>query len=244
MQLYISPPHPCAYLPEQEAKTLFLDPNAPKSSALYSDLIEIGFRRSGDMLYRPQCDQCQACTPVRIPVDLFRPRRIQRRIFSRVGPRVTVSVVPAEFNPDHFELFSRYIKTRHGDGEMADTTEQGYIDFLASHWCDSLFFEFRLEGELMAVAVTDQLSRGLSAVYTFFDPSRSDLSPGVFSVLWQIEECRRRRLPWLYLGYWISDCRKMSYKTDYRPYQALQHNEWRQYRDSLGASGLDTGEKA
>ncbi|MES9901463.1 MAG: arginyltransferase [Sedimenticola sp.] len=229
MQLYISSPHPCSYFPEREAKTLFIDPDAVKNSTLYGRLMDVGFRRSGKMIYRPKCDRCQACISIRIPVADFQPRRIQRRIHKKLVADVEVTELPATFNSHHFELFRKYIDGRHNDGEMADTSEQGYIDFLGSHWGDSRFYEFRISGRLMAVAVTDRIPQGLSAVYTFFDPELSHLSPGVYAVLWQIAECRRQGLPWLYLGYWIGECRKMAYKTDYRPFQAYSGSHWREY---------------
>ncbi|MEJ1354626.1 MAG: arginyltransferase [Candidatus Sedimenticola sp. (ex Thyasira tokunagai)] len=231
MQLYISSAHSCSYLPGREAKSLFIDPDAAKDSELYGMLIDIGFRRSGEMIYRPKCDHCQACTSIRIPVENFQPRRIQRRIRRKIEADIEVIEQPATFNPEHFELFRNYIDTRHRDGEMADTSEQGYIQFLGGHWGETRFLEFRLSGQLMAVAVTDRVPQALSAVYTFFDPKLSHLSPGVYAVLWQIAECKRLGLPWLYLGYWIGDCRKMAYKTDYRPFQAYNGSHWQEYSE-------------
>lgn len=226
MQLYLSPEHACSYLSEQESQSLVLDPGAKKTPELYSALIDHGFRRSGDMIYRPECSNCSACTPMRIPVESFQPRRNQRRIWKKSFSDIQVVQKQAVFNQKQFNLFHRYIQTRHPEGEMSDTSEEGYIRFLGSHWAETRFFEFHLRDRLLAVAVTDLLTHGLSAVYTFFEPEFSHLSPGVFTILWQIEECKRRNLPFLYLGYWIPGCKKMAYKSGYWPQQRLTDGEW------------------
>jgi arginine-tRNA-protein transferase len=229
LRLYRSGQHDCAYLDHRAARTLFVDPARPKGMSLYSALIDQGFRRSGEMIYRPDCDACQACQSIRLPVDQFKPRRGQRRIWQRLQSKIQVTEYPAQFQPQHYELFLRYLQQRHPDGEMADTSEQGYLQFIASPWSETRLFEFRLDQRLLAVAVTDLLSQGMSAVYTFFEPEQAKLSPGVFTLLWQIEACRARQLPWLYLGYWIADCRKMAYKTQYQPYERFVAGRWEPY---------------
>lgn len=193
---------------------------------LYETLIDQGFRRSGEMIYRPDCPYCRQCIPLRIPVNEFQPRRIQRRIWNRQQMLFRVVEQPAEFDPVHFDLFQRYIRSRHPDGDMAATTAEGYRQFISSSWARSSSFCFYQGERLLAVAVTDILRQGLSAVYTFFDPEIEQSSPGVFCLLWQIAECKKRRLPWLYLGYWIADCRKMSYKSQYLPHEALIDGKW------------------
>lgn len=226
--LYLSREHDCSYLPGRSARSLIIDPEARMSPTLYGMLLERGFRRSGGMVYRPECPTCKECVPIRIPVSRFQPRRAQRRIWKRHqglemrerGPR---------FLQEHYDLYTRYILSRHPDGEMADISEEKYMVFLACDWCDTRFFEFRQgSGQLVAVAVTDLLPEGLSAVYTFFEPACSHLSPGVLSVLWQIHAARERGLTWLYLGYWIQGCRKMRYKEEYRPIQTLVANRWQE----------------
>lgn len=178
------------------------------------------------MVYRPECNRCSACTPMRIPVERFQPRRNQRRIWQKSHSDIQVVEKQAVFDQEQFNLFHRYIQTRHPEGEMADTSEEGYIQFLGSHWAETRFFEFHFKGRLLAIAATDLLTQGLSAVYTFFEPEFSHLSPGVFTLLWQIEECKRRDLPFLYLGYWIPECKKMAYKSGYWPQQRLIDEEW------------------
>jgi len=226
VQLYLSPEHDCAYLDENRARSLFVDPYRAHSMSLYEALIDRGFRRSGDSIYRPDCRGCRQCIPLRIPVNEFRPRRIQRRIWNRQQKLYQVIEQPAEFDPAHFELFQRYMRARHPDGGMAATTEEGYQQFIVSNWSRSSSFAFYQEEKLIAVAVTDILQQGLSAVYTFFDPALERRSPGVFCLLWQIQECKRRGLPWLYLGYWVPDCRKMSYKSQYLPHEVFIDDAW------------------
>lgn len=226
VQLYLSPEHDCPYLDDRQARSLFVDPYRTHSMPLYEMLIDRGFRRSGDSIYRPDCHGCQQCIPIRIPVNDFRPRRIQRRIWNRQQELYRVVEQPAEFNPAHFELFQRYMQARHPNGGMETTTEEGYQQFISSSWVSSSNFAFYQEKSLVAVAVTDVLRQGLSAVYTFFDPELEQQSPGVFCLLWQIQECKRRRLPWLYLGYWVPGCRKMSYKSQYVPHELFINEAW------------------
>jgi arginine-tRNA-protein transferase len=235
IQLFLSFPHPCSYLPKKEARTLFLDPNAEMSSEFYGQLLDRGYRRSGSMVYRPECDGCMQCLPARVTVDHFRPRRSQRRIWEKWRSVETV-IRNTDFRPEHFALYSRYLKTRHPNGGMSDTSEQQYLEFLTSPWNDTLFVEFRMEGRLLAVAVTDRLPQGMSAVYTFFDPDCEKLSPGVFAILWQISEARRLGLDRFYLGYLVPGCRKMAYKAEYRPLEIFnfRKEQW------LAFDGLST----
>ncbi len=229
IRLFRTAGHPCSYLPGQEARTLFIDPEAKKSTPFYQSLIDVGFRRSGSEPYRPDCQYCAACVSVRIPVERFVPRRSQRRVWSRHQPKLHVTCLPAEFNPEHFELYSKYINSRHADGEMANPTEDDYRKFLITPWCDTRFIEFRTDDRLFSVAVIDMLPRGISAVYTFFDPEMSGLSPGVLAILWQIDRAKSLGLPWLYLGYWVQGCNKMDYKQDYRPVQVLSDGVWKEF---------------
>ncbi|MEW8013525.1 MAG: arginyltransferase [Candidatus Sedimenticola endophacoides] len=224
LPLYITPEHPCSYLPGRRARTLFLPEGFALDTAIYQSLIDLGFRRSGDMLYRPECDTCHGCHSTRLPVERFRPRRSQRRVAAAAGDRLQSHILPPEFNPKHFALYKRYLEQRHPDGEMTKADRERYLQFFTSAWCETRFVELRLDQRL--VAVVDLLPQGLSAVYTFFEPDLAHMSPGVLTILWQIEHCQDEGLPWLYLGYWIPGCEKMSYKSDYRPLQLLEHGMW------------------
>lgn len=225
LRLFLTPEHPCSYLPGQLARTLFPDPETPMDGRLYGGLINLGFRRSGNFVYRPECGACRACVPVRVPVADFRPRRRHRRILKR-NRDLRVTGAEPRFSEEHYALFRRYIDARHGDGDMHDTSEAQYRKFLLSDWCDTRFFEFRTGGRLLAVAVTDLLPGGLSSFYTFFEPDEAERSLGTLSILWQIAETGHRGLPWLYLGYWIAECRKMAYKADFRPIEMFIGGRW------------------
>jgi arginine-tRNA-protein transferase len=226
LAFYASTPHECDYLPGRSAQTLFADPRAHMTTRLYSRLAEYGFRRSGGMIYRPACPGCAACVPVRIPVADFRPRRSQRRNLQR-NRDLRVRATPAGFDAQQYALYRRYIGERHPGGGMDEADEERYLEFLTSPWAATTFHEFRAGDRLLSVAVVDRMETGLSAVYTFFDPDEGRRGPGVFAVLWLIGEARRLGLPYLYLGYWIGDCRKMAYKSQYRPLEGLRDGEWR-----------------
>ncbi len=226
IKFFVTPLHQCSYLPRKDAITLFADPKANLNHNLYSELSELGFRRSGNYLYRPHCRQCCACIPVRIPADRFELSRKHKRILQR-NSDLQVRCVPAEYCDEHYQLYAEYIANKHRDGDMYPPSPEQYASFLLSDWGNTAFFEFRLpDGELIAVAVCDVMKNGLSAVYTFYSIHHARRSLGVMAVLWQIEECKRRELPALYLGYWIKDCQKMSYKTEYRPLEMYVNNHW------------------
>lgn len=225
LKFYATQPHACSYLPEEQATTLFLDPQKLIDVTTYSTLSELGFRRSGDHLYRPHCSNCSACIPARIPVDAFRPNSQQKRILKRNADLQVSASLPA-VTDEVYSLYSRYIEARHADGDMYPPSREQFASFLVRKWPFCLFYEFRHEGRLIAVAVTDQMINGLSAVYTFYDPEEHRRSLGRYAILWQIEEARRSRLEALYLGYWIKNCRKMNYKTEYRPIEMLVNQRW------------------
>lgn len=227
---YATPPHDCNYLDEKKAVTLFADPRAVKNRRLYTALTSIGFRRSGEHIYQPHCNDCNACISVRIPVNEFRKNKSQKRNWS-LNQDLTVKTMQAQFKQEHYHLYRDYIAARHSGGGMEAHTPETYMDFLSCGWADTCFYEFRLGDTLIAVAVVDFLDNGLSAVYTFFDPEYSKRSLGRFAVLYQIELAKRQNLTWLYLGYWIKECRKMSYKKEYQPLEYFIENEWKSSPD-------------
>ncbi len=225
MKFYATHSHPCSYLPGEEAVTLFVDPAAAMDTATYSALARIGFRRSGEHVYRPHCPYCQACVPVRIPVADFTPDRSQRRTWQR-NRDITVHQRPVMFDETHYALYQRYQAQRHPGGGMDEGDEGEYLHFITSPWSDSALYEFQAGRKLLAVAVIDHLSDGFSAVYTFFDPQERSRALGVQAILWQVEEARRRGLDWVYLGYWIAACDKMAYKTRYKPLEFFDGRNW------------------
>ena len=226
-QFYLTPAHACSYLPDRDAQTMFLDPRDTINPDLYQSLTEHGFRRSGGHLYRPHCKDCQACIPTRIPAASFVPSRSPRRVLVR-NSDLTVRIEPAVFNSGYFKQSARYIHGRHQDGDMYPPTSDQFRSFLLSQWSNSLFLCSYLEDKLIAVAVTDQQTNGLSAIYTFFDPSYPERGLGTFSILKQLELCCDSGLPHLYLGYWIRESRKMRYKVEFRPAEVLISGRWSQ----------------
>ncbi len=224
-QFYLTPSHPCSYLPDRSARTLFLDPREAVSQKLYSGLSSVGFRRSGGHLYRPHCESCHACVPVRVPVRDFHWSRRFRRV-ARANADLRVEFQPPVCSATVFDLYARYIEGRHWNGDMYPPSEDQFRSFLLSSWSETSFLTLHAGSDLVGVAVTDTMEDGLSAIYTFFDPKLSARSLGVYAVLSQIRQCEALDLPYLYLGYWIRDAAKMRYKTDYRPVELLVNNRW------------------
>ncbi|MCY4660715.1 MAG: arginyltransferase [Acidobacteria bacterium] len=222
-------PHRCVYFGDRDARSQVLHPVEPRSPAAYSDLARSGFRRSGADLYRPRCETCEACVPTRVAVERFRWGRRFRRVLKK-NADLTVGTQPASPDPAGLRLYDRYIRGRHADGEMYPPSPGQLLSMVRTRWAGTFFLNARLDGRLVATAVTDTLDDGLAAVYTFFDPDLADRSLGVFAILQQVEECRRRGLPYLYLGFWIAESAKMRYKIEYQPAQLLIDGRWREIR--------------
>lgn len=229
IKLFSTHEHPCSYLDDMAATTVFVDPTLELNKRVYSELSDFGFRRSGRHLYRPNCRQCQSCVPVRIPVNDFKANRTQKRCVKK-NSDITTSLVASIDTDEHYSLYANYINARHSDGDMHPPSRQQYNEFLSSEWGATTYIEFRADGSLIAIAVSDQLDQGLSAIYTFYDPRQVQRSLGVYAVLAQIERCRTMNLPYLYLGYWIRECHKMNYKTQYQPLQMFLNNRWINFR--------------
>ncbi|RBP27869.1 arginine-tRNA-protein transferase [Marinobacter pelagius] len=210
---------------------MFVDPRANIDKKLYSQLTALGFRRSGSHYYRPHCEHCNACIPVRLKTEEFQPDRSQRRVMKK-NADLDCDMVPARFTEEYYTLYARYINERHSDGDMYPPSREQFSSFLVEGATDSWFLEMRLEGKLVGLAAVDVLDDGLSAIYTVFATELEHRSPGTFAILWQIEEARRQGLPHLYLGYWIKECRKMNYKTRFQPIEALRDGHWRTMDDN------------
>jgi len=228
LDFYLTPEHECSYLPWQQAMTLFADPSVCINTDLYSELIQYGFRRSGTHVYRPRCPMCDACVPIRIPVNDFKASRGQRRVWKR-NQDLSIETVAAEYNDEHFQLYRRYMRARHAGGGMDNPDPDKYSEFLINPYIDACLYEFRQQDKLLAVASVDKLNNALSAVYTFFEPNESARSLGVMAILWQIEQVKQSGLEHLYLGYWIKECQKMVYKDKYRPFEIFQEGNWQHY---------------
>ncbi|MFO8023586.1 arginyltransferase [Thiohalophilus sp.] len=225
LQFFASPEHPCSYLEDRQATSIFVDPSLVLRPAHYSALASMGFRRSGNYLYRPHCRHCRACVPVRIPVDRFEPNRSQRRTL-KANQDIQLTIRPVEFVDEHYDLYRRYMQHRHPGGGMDNDDPDTYMRVLDSYWAETILIEFRAHRQLLAIAVTDVLEDGLSAVYTFFEPQLRQRSPGTLAILQQIELARQWQLPYLYLGYWIEASDKMNYKRRFQPLQGYDGRQW------------------
>lgn len=223
IQFYATSSYDCSYLPNHRARSLVAAPAHLINNSSYSALIDLGFRRSGTFTYRPHCDHCKACTPIRVLVDQFKASRNHRRTL-KLFQHLKTKRKPLIWDKEHYALYREYQAVRHAGSDMDNDDKSQYIEFLLSSSVNSYLIEFREGNELKMVALIDEVKQGLSAVYTFFDPHTAGL--GTFGILWQIDYCRGLGLPWLYLGYWIEQSPKMAYKTRFTPYQLFLQGKW------------------
>lgn len=223
MKFGITQEFQCSYLPEHNERLLVYAENTANTES-YEALIHAGFRRSGEQIYRPHCINCQACQSIRLPVEQFKPSRSQKRLLNK---NKDLRVELSQTNKDsYYDIYEAYINLRHQDGSMYPATRAQYDGFLPSSWLEQYYMEFWLEDRLIGIAVTDTLKLSLSALYTFFLPEYENRSLGTWAILQQIELARGLNKPYLYLGYQIDDCRKMNYKSNFKPNERFINNRW------------------
>lgn len=231
LDYYVTTEHECSYLEEQTAVTLFVDPQARVNHQQYSELARLGFRRSGDHIYRPHCPNCGYCIPVRVPVRQYQPTRSQRRNLKQ-NQDIDMQRLPAVYSDEHFALYRRYMQSRHPGGGMDNDEPLAYSRMLQADWSNSGLLVFRQQQQLCAVALVDYLTDGISAVYTYFDPDLNSRGLGVYAIQQQIELTRSLGLNYLYLGYWNPRSSKMSYKVNYQPIEFFDGQGWQILRAS------------
>jgi arginyl-tRNA--protein-N-Asp/Glu arginylyltransferase len=223
---FTTAPLPCPYISGRLERKIVTELNGPDAEILHESLSRAGFRRSHSIAYTPACPGCSACVPVRIVVAGYKPDRTTRRI-CKANADLIVRTVPARATAEQYRLFARYQESRHAGGDMALMGFYDYRSMVEDSPIDTFMIEFRTPDQiLVATCLADRMSDGLSAVYSFFEPDAAKLSLGTLVVNWLVEEATRRGLPFVYLGYWIGESRKMAYKARFRPLEAFGPNGW------------------
>ena len=220
-------PMACPYLPNRQETQLFTELIGIDAQRTYQHLSQAGFRRSHHIAYRPACQGCSACVPVRIVVGEFKASRTWRRVLA-ANRDLVARDVGQTVTDEQYALFKRYVESRHGDGDMAKMTRRDYHNMVVTSPVDTVLFEFRTAGgELIAVCLADRMTDGYSAVYSYFEPSMPKRSLGSFVILWLIERAAAEGMPFVYLGFWVRESPKMEYKSRFRPIEGFGAAGWR-----------------
>tara|TARA_A100000164_G_C21769221_1_gene705525 strand:+ start:172 stop:912 length:741 start_codon:yes stop_codon:yes gene_type:complete len=226
LQFYSTATYPCSYLENHIARSEVATPSQMINADVYSRLVKSGFRRSGIFTYRPRCDSCNACTPLRLDVKKFKPNRNQRRAWKKHN-NLKVLVTGLTYQKDHYELYQKYQSQRHAGGGMDHDSRDQYAQFLLQTNVNTRLVEFRdSKDKLKIVSIIDILDDGFSSVYTFFDPDEQKSSFGTYNILWQIDQTLQIDMSYLYLGYWIEKSKKMNYKINFNSLEIYNKGKW------------------
>ena len=227
IQFYVTTKYSCGYIDGQDAQSIVATPYKNVNGENFNDLTSKGFRRSGQYVYKPNCKNCKACKPIRLLASDFLISRSQKRA-KKYLDKLTVRILPLVFNQEHYELYVHYQNNRHDSANINDDDLADYNNFLIKSNVNSKIIEFRLNNELKIVTIIDEVKDGISAVYTFYDCSNKKLSFGTTSILWLLDLCKKQKLSYLYLGYWILESQKMKYKTNFKPYELMIEGDWQE----------------
>jgi len=228
IQFYVTTSYACGYIEDRISQSLVATPHHLISQTHYDDLIKKGFRRSGKFTYKPYCEHCTACIPIRINVKYFSATKTFKRIIKN-HQFLQPSILPLSFHEEHFQLYLQYQKNRHEKNKTTDDDVNQYSEFLLQSNIDSRLIQFKDQDKLKIVSFVDVVNDGISAVYTFFDTEDKSFSYGTYSILWLINWCIEKKLDYVYLGYWIKESKKMNYKTNFKPFELFLNNEWRSF---------------
>lgn len=230
IQFYLTANYNCGYLPEKKAQSIVASPYQNVNQKEFNNLIKIGFRRSGNHVYKPHCHECDACKPIRLDVLKFKRNRTQERCFKKNDLKVVEESL--DFLEEDFLLYSKYQKTRHNDlSSSIEDQKEEYKNFLLTSNFKSKKMKFFHNDKLLMISIIDYLNDGISAVYTFYDQNYFKKSLGTYSILWLVEKCKNEKLPYLYLGYWIKENVKMSYKTNFKPFELFEDKKWKIFNE-------------
>ncbi|MFN3944098.1 MAG: arginyltransferase [Allosphingosinicella sp.] len=234
-RFFVTTPAPCPYLVGKTERKVFTELNGAHAAELNDALGRIGFRRSQNVAYRPSCIDCSACVSVRVITKEFQPNATQRRLLRR-HQDLEVTACKPWTTQEQYDLLRRYLNARHPTGGMVEMDEHDFADMIEQSPVKTFVVEYRepsrggRPGKLVGACLTDQQADGLSMIYSFFEPedtARSGL--GTYIILDHIVRAGRAGLPYVYLGYWVENSRRMAYKARFRPLEKLGPNGWRRF---------------
>ena len=237
-QFYITGNQPCPYKEGFIEKKLFTTLDGSKAQSLNDSLSQQGFRRSQNIIYRPNCQKCDSCRSVRIPVKKYQFSKSDRRILRKNNELIRYECAPWA-TEDQFELFSKYLRNRHYGGGMSEMDNYEFSSMIEESNVSTTVYEYYQANKLIAASLTDTISDGLSMVYSFYDVSMSKSSLGKFMILDHIELVREAGLQNLYLGYLVKESRKMKYKRHFSPLEQYYKGNWIPYTDKIESENDD-----